>query len=233
VKKLEDMWSLRPVVSASQSAIDRLFMGSAQDLLRTARRRLMPRSPLSKLRPCNRGWPRARSQRRRDRIARCPAVHRPGCRGRSARYPRRGPPSRKSADFPSGSVAGTRGPGRGCFSSEIDDFMFGSSLYPVGEFLTGLFRKTPSNRGRRHGIGDLFHRRFHDPAEKAALDTGAHQRAKGARSTATFDRRPVSGARCRATCRWGLNSEDADMTMPSRTETSPPRPLHRFQKGRP
>src|ERR1700724_828838 len=65
-------------------------------------------------------------------------------------------------------------------------------------------------------------RRFHDPAGKAAQDTGPHQRAKGARSIATFPRRPVSGARCRATCKWGLNAEDADMTMPSGTETSRP-----------
>src|SRR3984893_194495 len=65
-------------------------------------------------------------------------------------------------------------------------------------------------------------RRFHDPAGKAAQDTGAHQRAKGARSIATFPRRLVSVARCRGTCKWGLNSEDADMTMPSGTETSRP-----------
>src|SRR6202790_1620858 len=71
-------------------------------------------------------------------------------------------------------------------------------------------------------------RRFHDPAGKAAQDTGPHQRAKGARSIATFPRRPVSGARCRATCKWGLNWEDADMTMPSGTETSrPPVPTTR------
>src|ERR1700737_2656236 len=43
-----------------------------------------------------------------------------------------------------------------------------------------------------------------------------------------LERRPYSGARCRATCRWGLNSEDADMTMPSGTETSrPPVPTTR------
>ena len=59
-------------------------------------------------------------------------------------------------------------------------------------------------------------RRFHDPAAKAAQDTGAHP--------------PLACIRCEMSCymQMGLNSEDADMTMPSGTETSrPPVPTTR------
>jgi hypothetical protein len=43
--------------------------------------------------------------------------------------------------------------------------------------LGGTFR---SDLGRRHGIGDLFHRRFHDPAGNAAVDASKPpDRAKG------------------------------------------------------
>jgi hypothetical protein len=64
------------------------------------------------------------------------------------------------------------------FSSEIDGFTFGWSLYPVGEFLTVAFM--------------ILRRRL--------LKTPARTSERRARSIATFARRPVSGARCRATC---------------------------------
>src|ERR1700681_759354 len=64
-------------------------------------------------------------------------------------------------------------------------------------------------------------RRFHDPAAKAAQGTGAHERARRAQHRHF---RPPACIRCEMSCymQMGLNSEDADMTMPSGTETSRP-----------
>ena len=55
--------------------------------------------------------------------------------------------------------------------------MFGSltgSMLPFDRLRSGQrFGTIRRNPGRRHGIGNLFHRRFHDPAGNAALDRPA------------------------------------------------------------